>query len=61
LIFKKFSFFSISSSAIKIEPVGSCTTLIAEILLSSNFQMTNEIAYLLTGKKINKIKNKFYH
>ncbi|CAF3570403.1 unnamed protein product [Rotaria sordida] len=38
-----------NSSAIKIELVGSCCTLIAEKLLTSNFQMTEEIAYLLTG------------
>lgn len=44
----------ISTSAIKIEPVGSCCTLIAEKLLSSNFKMTDEIAYLLTGMQINK-------
>ncbi|CAF0861230.1 unnamed protein product [Rotaria sordida] len=39
------------SSKIKIELVGSCCTLIAEEILTSNtnFQMTNEIAYLLTG------------
>lgn len=43
----------ISSSAIKIEPVGSCCTLIAEKLLSANFQMTEEIAYLLIGKRRN--------
>ncbi|CAF0919951.1 unnamed protein product [Adineta ricciae] len=37
-------------SKIKIEPVGSCCTLIGEKLLASNrFQITNEIAYLLTG------------
>ncbi|CAF0808838.1 unnamed protein product [Rotaria sp. Silwood1] len=38
-------------SKIKIELVGSCCTLIAEEILTSNtnFQMTDEIAYLLTG------------
>ena len=37
-----------------IEYVGSCSTLIAEKLLSSRwkFRITNEIAYLLTGKRI---------
>ena len=48
---RRSSFLLISPLAIKIEPVGSCCTLIAEKLLSSNFEMTNEIAYLLTGKK----------
>jgi hypothetical protein len=49
-----------SSSKIKIEHVGSCSTLIAEkILLSnSNFPMTNEIAYLLTGKRIENKRRK---
>lgn len=44
-----------SSSAIQIENVGSCATLVAEKLLNaskSTFQMTEEIAYLLTGKRI---------
>jgi len=39
-------------SAIQIENVGSCATLVAEKLLNaskSTFQMTEEIAYLLTG------------
>ncbi|CAF3357322.1 unnamed protein product [Rotaria sp. Silwood1] len=41
-------------SKIKIELVGSCCTLIAEEILTSNtnFQMTDEIAYLLTGMSI---------
>lgn len=46
-------FFS-SLSKVKIERVGSCCTLIGEKLLTSNthFQITSEIAYLLTGKRI---------
>ena len=43
-----------SSSAIRIEPVGSCCTLIAEKIFSSNFQMTEEIAYFLMGKSARK-------
>ena len=46
---RKDSIASISSSAIKIEPVGSCCTLIAEKLFSSDFSMNEEIAYLLSG------------
>jgi len=49
-----------SSSAIKIEPVGSCCTLIAEKLLSSNFQMTDEIACLLIGKKLSQKRQQTY-
>ena len=59
-----------SSSKVKIEPVGSCCTLIGEKLLASNrFQISNEIAYLLTGKRMGnkgkknnkkKDKEKFY-
>ena len=43
-----------SSSAIKIEYVGSCCTLIAERILSSTakFPVTREIADLLTGRRI---------
>ena len=45
---------SSSRSAIRIEPVGSCATLVAEKLLASctNFQLTEELAHLLTGKRI---------
>jgi inorganic pyrophosphatase/exopolyphosphatase len=50
---KKTIRFLISSSVIKIEPVGSCCTLIADKLLSSSFEMTEEVVYLLTGKIIN--------
>lgn len=39
-----------SSSAIRIEHVGSCCTLIAEKILSTDFQLTEEMAYLLSGK-----------
>ncbi|CAF1037678.1 unnamed protein product [Rotaria sp. Silwood1] len=46
---KKDSIILQNSSAIKIEPVGSCCTLIAEKLFESNFEITEEIAYLLTG------------
>ncbi|CAF3998924.1 unnamed protein product [Rotaria sp. Silwood2] len=51
---KKDSIMLKDSSKIKIELVGSCCTLIAEKILTSkaNFQMTDEIAYLLTGKQI---------
>jgi hypothetical protein len=40
--------------------VGSCSTLIAEKLLLSRwkFRITNEIAYLLTGKRIEKKRRK---
>lgn len=40
-----------SSSAIRIEHVGSCCTLIAEKILSTDFQLTEEMAYLLSGKR----------
>ncbi|CAF0750443.1 unnamed protein product [Adineta steineri] len=46
---KKDSILLKDSSAIKIELVGSCCTLVAEKILASNFKMTDEIAYLLTG------------
>ncbi|CAF0926019.1 unnamed protein product [Adineta steineri] len=42
-------YYSSSSSAIKIELVGSCCTLVAEKILASNYKMTAQIAYLLTG------------
>lgn len=53
--FRRFSLsfsldFSSSLSAIRIELVGSCCTLIAEKIFSSNFSMTEEMAYLLMGK-----------
>lgn len=37
------------SSAIRIEPVGSCCTLVAEKILSTGFKLTEEMAYLLSG------------
>jgi len=53
-------YFFYSSSKIKIEKVGSCSTLIAEKILLSNskFKLTNEIAYLLTGKRIENERRK---
>lgn len=41
-----------SPSKITIEPVGSCCTLIAEKILSSSFEMSDELAHLLTGKRM---------
>ncbi|CAF2317090.1 unnamed protein product [Rotaria sp. Silwood2] len=57
---KKDSIMLKDSSKIKIELVGSCCTLIAEKILTSKatFQMTDEIAYLLTGMSIQDLLQK---